>query len=480
MIRVKRTRFVPTKLPLPRGEDGEGSISLLWGTEQPNKAPLAFYLATLLVGVGICAAFVAGYGWAGPLWVVALLSAVSAIAERGSVSLLSDLEVSISLLPVVFAAVALGPVEAMIVGALSMASLPIPAMRWAVYTALRSLTGGVAGLVAVAVGHFDLDKTFVAIAVASLAASITAHGMDALLSGITALLRQLRLHDFLRFAAPQAMISALLIATVVGPLAYGYSHVSHWTIVLFLPPAIIAQRLVALYQEQRELADDLRVVNLRLEKASLSFARSLVAALDARDRYTAGHSAAVAIYTRDIAEECGFSRDAMKTAHLAGLLHDIGKVGLPAEVLEKPSPLTPEERARMEEHPVIGEKILRNVEDYAEIAKIVRHHHERVDGKGYPDRFEEAEIPKISRIICVADAYNAMTSGRPYRGALPVAEAKSRLQDGAGTQFDSSVVETFLRVLDAGGDLYARGATARFAVEAQAHPELTLSEASAA
>ena len=134
----------------------------------------------------------------------------------------------------------------------------------------------------------------------------------------------------------------------------------------------------------------------------------------------------------------------------------------------------------MEEHPVIGERILRNVEDYSEIATVVRHHHERVDGKGYPDGVADQHIPMLARIICVADAYNAMTSGRPYRGALPVAEARARLRDGAGTQFDTDVVAAFLNILDRGGDLYARGVTAHFAVEAQAHPRLHGDEASAA
>jgi putative nucleotidyltransferase with HDIG domain len=480
MTRVRRIRLLPTKLFSPKGTDGDARISLIWGAGQPNKLPLLGYLGALISGIAVCATFVSGYGWTGPIWVVALLSLIAAVAERGSISLLPDLDVSISLLPVVFAAVALGPVEAMIVAALSMATLPIPLMRWGVYTGLRALTGGVAGIVGVLTSRLEVDQAFVAVAITSLAVALTTHVLDAGLSGITALLRRVRLNEFMRFAIPQAVVSSLLIATVVGPLAYGYEYVSRWSIVLFLPPAIIAHRLFSLYREQRELAHDLGAANLRLERSRLSFARSLVAALDARDRYTAGHSAAVAIYTRDVASELHLGADAVKTAHLAGLLHDIGKVGIPPEVLEKPGPLTPEERLRMEEHPVIGERILENVEDYAEIAMIVRHHHERVDGKGYPDSIAGVAIPRISRIICVADAYNAMTSGRPYRGALPVAEARKRLRDGAGTQFDAEVVDTFLDVLTKGGDLYSRGATSHFAIEAQAHPVLDVTESSAA
>ncbi len=472
--------MLPTKLSLPRRGDGEARISLVWGAAQPNRRALIAYLATLAGGAIGCVAYAVSFGWTGPLWVMFVLAALAAGAERSTVRVLADVEVSISLLPVIFAAVALGPVEAIIVGAASMLTLPIPLMRWAVYTAARAGTAGVTGLVAEAAGGLSLQHEFVLVALITILAAVAAHVTDAVLSGVVLLLRRVSLDDALRYAAPQIVVSSLLAATVVGPLAYAYLSVSHWVVLLFLPPAFAAQRLFALYQEQRELAQDLRGANTRLERASLSFARSLVAALDARDRYTAGHSAAVAIYSRDIAEMLELDDRTVRRAHLSGLLHDIGKVGLPPEVLEKAGPLTPEERLRMEEHPVIGERILRNVEDYDEIATIVRHHHERVDGNGYPDGVPRNQIPLISRIICVADAYNAMTSGRPNRGALPVSEALRRLADGAGTQFDAPVVDAFLVVLARGGDLYARGATAHFAIEAQAHPELEEAEASAA
>src|SRR6476646_11702108 len=167
------------------------------------------------------------------------------------------------------------------------------------------------------------------------------------------------------------------------------------------------------------LTDDLALVNLRLERANLSFATARVATLDARDRYTAGHSAAVAIYSRDIAVRMGLGANEQNLVHLCGLVHDIGKVGLPAGLLEKAGALTLDERRLMEEHSAIGERILSKVEDYAEIARIVRHHHERVDGLGYPDGLDGEEIPLLAKIISVADAYDAMTSDRPYRDAMP-------------------------------------------------------------
>src|SRR5262249_2335086 len=149
---------------------------------------------------------------------------------------------------------------------------------------------------------------------------------------------------------------------------------------LFFLPALAAQRLFGLYQEQRQLATQLGEANTDLEEANFSFATALVTTLDARDRYTAGHSAAVAIYARDIATRMGLTEEEVARAHLSGLVHDIGKIGLSAGVLEKPGTLNLEERREMQKHSEIGERILAKVASYAEIASIVRHHHERVDG----------------------------------------------------------------------------------------------------
>jgi putative nucleotidyltransferase with HDIG domain len=222
-----------------------------------------------------------------------------------------------------------------------------------------------------------------------------------------------------------------------------------------------------MYHTQRKLAEDLASANGRLERANLSFATALVATLDARDRYTAGHSAAVAIYARDIAERLGLSEDEQQLAHQCGLVHDIGKIGLPPGLLEKPGALTLGERRQMEKHSEIGERILAKVEDYAEIAKIVRHHHERWDGQGYPDGIAELAIPLISRIISVADAYNAMTSDRPYRDAMPSRVARMRLAQGVESQFDTTIVAAFEAILAGADEEYRTGRRADFSLADQ-------------
>jgi putative nucleotidyltransferase with HDIG domain len=221
--------------------------------------------------------------------------------------------------------------------------------------------------------------------------------------------------------------------------------------------------LLILYRQQRETSEALTDANARLGKANLSFATALVATLDARDQYTAGHSAAVAIYARDIATRMGLTERERELAHLCGLVHDVGKIGLPAGLLEKPGALTLEERRQMERHSEIGERILRNVADYGEIAEIVRHHHERVDGNGYPDHLVADEIPLIARIISVADAYNAMTSDRPYRDAMPSRVARLRLAQAVDSQFDTSVVAAFEAILAGASEEYRTGQRSEFA-----------------
>jgi HD-GYP domain-containing protein (c-di-GMP phosphodiesterase class II) len=148
-------------------------------------------------------------------------------------------------------------------------------------------------------------------------------------------------------------------------------------------------------------------------------------------------------------------------------VHDIGKIGLPAGLLEKIGALSLEERRQMEQHAAIGERILSKVDDYVEISRVVRHHHERVDGLGYPDGLHGEEIPLLSRIIAVADAYNAMTSDRPYREAMPSRVARLRLAQAVESQFDTSVVAAFEAILTAANDEYRAGSRADFRLESQ-------------
>jgi putative nucleotidyltransferase with HDIG domain len=427
-----------------------------------------FALAAL-AGVLVSLLLAAGYALEG-VWATAALAAVAAFAERWRIKLTSraDFEQSISLLPTLFAAAAFGPISAMVVSATSMLGNPCrPPVRWGIYLVIRSITGAVAGLVAIETSAV-IASPLAGIALATCLAAIVAEMLDAVFAGVTYRLRgHGSVFEPFRTIAPVMIGSVPLYAPVVAVLAYAYDIVSPWTLPLFFVPALAAQRSFVLYQEQRRLTEDLTKANLQLERANISFATALVATLDARDRYTAGHSAAVAIYARDIAARMGLSKRHQDLAHLCGLVHDIGKIGLPPGLLEKPGALTLEERRLMERHSVIGERILEKVDNYAEVARIVRHHHERIDGQGYPDGLVSDDIPLISRILAVADAYNAMTSDRPYRDAMPSRVARLRLAQAVENQFDTSVVAAFEAILAGANEDYRSGVRPDFTFEDQ-------------
>ncbi len=184
-----------------------------------------------------------------------------------------------------------------------------------------------------------------------------------------------------------------------------------------------------------------------LERSFLSTIEALANALEATDEYTSFHARWICDVALRVGEELGLTPAELKRLELGALFHDIGKIGVPAAILRKPGPLTVEERAVIERHPELGERILAPLEQFADVLPVIRACHECYDGTGYPDRLAGEAIPLEARIIFACDAYHAMTSDRPYRVALPTAEAMRRIADAAGTQFDPRVVEAFLGVL---------------------------------
>jgi putative nucleotidyltransferase with HDIG domain len=423
--------------------------------------PVVAYLAIVgFVAAGLVMVLVtAGVGLGSPAAVLSL-AVIAAISEwRGRIALRGNLTVSISLFPSVFAAVLFGPLAAMLVFSASALGLNLPLPGRLVYVFNRGLIGALAGAAAAGVGSLFVSGAGELVAAATSAA-LVAELADAGFTSLTFALRRLgSWTDAATDLVPVIAASVPFYSPVVAVLALAYRDVSPWTLPLFFAPALAAQRWFLMYQEQSRLTNDLQAANAQLKAANLSFANGLIATLDARDQYTAGHSAAVAIYARDIARRMALDEPQQELAHLCGLVHDIGKIGLPAGLLEKPGALTLDERREMQRHSEIGERILANVDSYAEIASIVRHHHERVDGQGYPDGLSEVRIPLLSRIIAVADAYNAMTSDRPYRDAMPSRVARLRLAQAVETQFDTAVVAAFEAILAGSTEDYrlARG-----------------------
>lgn len=193
---------------------------------------------------------------------------------------------------------------------------------------------------------------------------------------------------------------------------------------------------------------ELKLQQDRIKNLFLQTVAALSEAVDAKDRYTSGHSRRVAEYARRIAERMGKSEREQEEIFQAGLLHDVGKIRVPAEIINKPGKLTEEEFALIKIHPVTGYHILHEVSEDTLIAISAKYHHERYDGKGYPNGLIGEKIPEIARILGVADSYDAMTSNRSYREALPQAVVRDEIERGKGSQFDPQIADIMLQMID--------------------------------
>ncbi len=206
----------------------------------------------------------------------------------------------------------------------------------------------------------------------------------------------------------------------------------------------------------RERTKQLALKNQELSTAYIQTIRALAEAIDAKDHYTRGHSERVAVYASRIAREMNMRKELIERVYFAGLLHDVGKIGVPDAIITKPSRLDREEYLEIQKHPEIGAKILEPVEFLRHIVPCVRHHHEWYDGcnSGYPLQLAGDQIPQPSRIILVADTVEAMTSDRPYRDALPLEAVVRELHKYSGSQFDPACVDACLKLLEDEGEIF--------------------------
>lgn len=237
-------------------------------------------------------------------------------------------------------------------------------------------------------------------------------------------------------------IGMLLAAFVAGVLIIGGSAAA--AMILLAAPLMVGSALLLGAMSHRFIQSVLQ--HSQFESA----VSSLLEALQARDGYTGEHSRETLAMATAVADELDLDLDARKELADVALLHDIGKIGIPNSILQKPGALTDEEWETMRQHPIIGEQILSGVPGFDGVARAVRHEHERWDGGGYPDGVSGEDIPLASRIVFTCDAFHAMTSDRPYRAAMPVADARAELNKHAGSQFDPTVVTAFDHIIENG------------------------------
>ena len=279
----------------------------------------------------------------------------------------------------------------------------------------------------------------------------------ALLSALATLLDGGRLRDALR--PPRALLPSLAITVAltvsIAAVFAQFGLAAGVFLVLIIVAFSYMSRLVVIARERTA------------QYAALSWGvlSSLVRSLDRRDDRTARHSAAVAAFARDIALECGMSKREAELAHTAGLLHDIGRFALPDRVMERHGTLTSADWDAIHQHPELGAEMLRDLGVYGPVAQIVRAHHERIDGRGYPNRLKGDEIPEIARIVAVAEVYDTLTAEDTYRDRMTSFQAMTELRRVAGRQLDERFVEALAELL-AGRDLeYRHADTADFDTE---------------
>ena len=216
-------------------------------------------------------------------------------------------------------------------------------------------------------------------------------------------------------------------------------------------PEVLTLRVrhtIDLVHLQRNLSEEVEKKTKENENLFMQIVSALATAIDAKDTYTNGHSGRVAEYAKEIARRVGWSGKRLENIYMMGLLHDVGKIGIPDAVINKPAKLTDEEYDIIKNHPVLGARILGKIKDMPALTHGARWHHERYDGKGYPDGLSGEDIPEEARIIAVADAYDAMTSHRSYRQPLAQEIVREEIEKGRGTQFDPDFASVMLDMID--------------------------------
>lgn len=216
---------------------------------------------------------------------------------------------------------------------------------------------------------------------------------------------------------------------------------------LFLLVFVVIQQIDDIRKVRNKLENEISKKNLEKEQLLIHIVQTLAGTIDAKDTYTKGHSGRVAAYSVEIAKRFGYSEAEQNDIYIMSLLHDIGKIGIPDSIINKPAKLSDEEYEIMKKHPVLGSKILGNISEMPELAVGARWHHEKFNGKGYPDGIEGEKIPEQARIIAVADAYDAMTSYRSYRDPMPQEKVRQEIEKNSGTQFDPRFAKIMLEMM---------------------------------
>jgi putative nucleotidyltransferase with HDIG domain len=311
-----------------------------------------------------------------------------------------------------------------------------------------------------------LDQVSVGLLAAGAVAAVTFEAANLTLLSVGMRVKYGRkLRSFWRLEMPPFLRSLGVLLLLGLAIAALYAAAGIVAVALLFIPLMASQYMFKLLVREKQHLAKQKVLSDKYLEMNIGLAAAMVVLLDSKDEYTAQHSAAVAMYCRDIAMALDMPEEEAEALHLAGLLHDLGKVGVPDAVLRKTAALDEEEWSSIKQHPEKGAEVLSHLATYQDVADIVRHHHERLDGSGYPSGILGEAIPEPSKILAVADTYHAMTSDRPYRGARSSFEALKELRMMAGTTLDARYIEVLARVLRDKNLAYRDGSSTDFTFE---------------
>jgi hypothetical protein len=464
LIAVRPEIGAGTHLP-EREPQGEGP-----GPHVLPRSAAVFSVVTFLIGAAVFAVYAPQLPHSGLVGLF-LLTLLAVIADRLAILVYSNSKVSISFICLFAITVLYGPPGVAVAAPFVTLSLHLP-RKVLSYNFLFNVGNDIIAEVLAAAAFWSLIdpsdiKASPQVVSAALVAAAVSYGVSSfLVTNVLSLVTTQRpwaiWQEKFQWLFPHYVVFGLLgLACALAYRALGVTG-----LLAFVAPPFMMRLAIKQYvdktslhvatlkgkNEQLERANrEILAMSMRLKETYDATLEALAAALDARDRDTGGHSSRVSVYTMDMARRVGIREGSAEWLDIerASLLHDVGKIGVPDSILNKPGPLTAEEWQEMRKHPAIGYEMLRDVKFLAAAAEIVYSHHERYDGKGYPKGLKDDEIPPGSRIFAVADAFDAMTSDRPYRRALDWRKAREEILTNSGVQFDPKVVEAFLECIDA-------------------------------
>ena len=432
----------------------------------------------LIIGlqvVGLVAVVVVGVFTADTAdWDMALLGILLAFAiftDLTAVTTTSKVRLSGSFLPIVVAMVLLGGPPAALIGLIVITidwltdrkALHLFINNLLTYGAFPLITGLAFHWVVTGADISQRDAAFYALVAGAFLLALTIN--FTLIAGYACYLERSSFWQKVRTALVPLLPSELAAALMAVGVAYLYIHVGLTGIALFGVVLVTFQYLLGALLVSQERAEELEVRSKQLASFQVGVLSAMLRTLDLRDQMTARHSAAVARYSRAIAQRAGFSRRDEELVHIAALLHDIGKFILPDRILKANVPLTDEDWMLIKRHPQQGARVVSSLDGYGPVAEIILAHHERIDGKGYPRGLVGDEIPELSRIISVADTYDVMTARDSYRTPMSSHDAIVELRRVAGKQLDARFVEVFIELLDGKDVSFQHGEAADFEKE---------------